>query len=113
MFFSAVVQNSRKWNTESARRKKGTLHPGLSVQKRMMVIDIRDSEAAMPRQKARRAMPERLLDPFGKKGRRVGGIPSIISGELGEDVEGVEEPLGYLRLGSIAKGGTAGGRLPS
>jgi hypothetical protein len=58
VFFSAVVQNSRKWKAERAKRKKGTRQAGLDVKNRTATMAIALDARAIPRQKALRAMPE-------------------------------------------------------
>lgn len=61
VLYAAVVQNSRKWKVARADRKKGTRQSGEEVRVRTRTVEIRPVARAMPRQKARRAMPERDL----------------------------------------------------
>lgn len=61
VFLSAVVQNSRKWKVDRDRRKKGTRQMGLWVKMRMETMPMMLAEKAMPRQNARRAIPESAL----------------------------------------------------
>jgi hypothetical protein len=59
VFFSAVVQNSKKWKMDKAVRKKGSRQPGLSVRNRVTAVEMTPMARAMPRQKALKAMPDK------------------------------------------------------
>lgn len=65
VFRAAVVQNSRKWKSERAEMKKEIRQRGEEVRRRVRRV-VRDAaEKAVPRIKARAAMPDRDMDWFG------------------------------------------------
>ena len=63
--YSAVVQNSRKWNMQRKVTNKGARHAGLLVWRRMMRDIVTERIKVVPRRNARRAIPESDLEPDG------------------------------------------------
>jgi hypothetical protein len=57
VLYLAVVQNSRKWKVANAATKNESRHNRLSLRRRSIVRDV-ERARAMPRRKAREAMPE-------------------------------------------------------